>query len=162
MLCQVQETLECSEQLMWWCLIFETQQVEHAVEFCLPWFPDFCIEECCNIPFIDTCFPLLLAVQALIFDFFLTLFQSGKRFLLSDIKNRDGRSGESWCSLACRQTQLVISLKRMCPILLYLRSGPKKLMLFWQHQVALEVPSLVLELTIAALGSESSQVYGNI
>lgn len=36
MLCEVQETLECSEQLMWWCLIFETQRVEHAVQFRCP------------------------------------------------------------------------------------------------------------------------------
>lgn len=45
----------------------------------------------------------LLSMQSLNFDFFLTLFQSGKRFLLFDTKIRDGRrGGESWCSLVCR------------------------------------------------------------
>lgn len=121
LLCKVQETLECSEQLVWWCLIFETQQAEHAVEFCLSWFPDFCTEEFCNIPVRDTCLPLLLSMQSLGFDFFLTSFQSGKRFLLFDIQNRDGRSGESCCSLACRQTSLVIIHKRICPILVVFR-----------------------------------------
>lgn len=78
MLFKVQETLECCEQLMWWCLIFETQRVEHAVEFCCPDFQTSAWRSAA-ISLLETpAFLSFCPCSPWFFDFFLTLFQSEK------------------------------------------------------------------------------------